>query len=147
MTQQTTTTHGNGPSSLEPHGRHMAGLLLMQRSFSHLHFIVPHTIRPRRYPVAIKPLSTSTTCLDLAQDFSVRYYQQSIGKATASLCTAFGSLCNDASLVSSYERHIPISSNLWRSSRICITSGELIVCTSAALVFTPSSMPAPKSCG
>jgi len=56
-------------------------------------------------------------------------------------------LGKDMSLVQSYERHILTLSSLWRSMRICITSGELIICISATLVFTLSSMPVPKSCG
>ena len=144
--QQMIMEPGNGPSSLESHGRHMASSLLMRHNTFHYHFIVLHAIWQRRYPVDIKQPSTSIICSVLALAFSMQYCLQHIGKTSVKSCMVFGSLYNDASLVPSYKKHILTLSSLWRSLKICITSGKLIVCISAALVFTLSSMPVPKSC-
>jgi len=146
VTQWTIMEPGNGPSSLESHDRHMASSLLMQHNTFYHHFIVLHAIWQRRYPVDIKQPSTSIICSVLALAFSMQYCLQCIGKTSVNLCMVFGSLCNNTSLVPSYKRHILTLSSLWRSLKICITSGKLIVCISATLVFTLSFMPVPKSC-
>jgi len=81
-----------GWSSLGSHGRHTESLSLMRHNISHHHFIIPHAIQQRRYPVGIKQPSTFITCLDLALALSVQYYLQRIGKTFVSSCMAFGSL-------------------------------------------------------
>lgn len=125
----------------------MESSLLTWHNTSHLHFIDLHSIRRRRYLVYSKQPSTFITYLDLALASFVQRYQLCIEKTFASSCMVFGSLCNGASLVPTYGRHIHISSSLLKSLRIHITSSELIKCIFATLAFTHSFMPVPKSCG